>query len=152
MNRDRVEIRRAAKADWPAIRALLQSCQLPLDGAERHVETFVVATKGTRIIGCAGIERHADEALLRSCAVDQEHRGQHIGGALTERAIALAKDLGLRQLVLFTTTAENYFPRFGFTRITREQMPDSLQDSEESRGACPGARAPARPGRRCASR
>ena len=110
-----VACRPATREDWPAIRALLQSCNLPLAGAEDHLDTFLMATHAKRIVGCAGIERHGDAALLRSCAVDAAHRGQGLGITLTTRAIALARSLGIRHLVLLTTTAEDFFPRFGFS-------------------------------------
>jgi len=134
-----ITYRAAAREDWPAIRALLESCKLPLAGAEEHLDGFLLATVAEPIIGCAGIERHGDAALLRSCAVDADHRGQGVGIALATRAIALAKEFGIRHLVLLTTTAVDFFPRFGFTRIAREQMPVSLRDSEEFRSACPAS-------------
>ena len=42
-------------------------------------------------------------------------------------------------MYLLTTTAERYFPRFAFKRITREDVPDSLQASVEFRDACPAS-------------
>ena len=118
---------------------MLQSCNLPLAGALDHLDTFLVATVDARIVACAGIERHGDAALLRSCAVAAAHCGQGIGADLIARAIALAKEYGVQELVLLTTTAEGFFPRFGFSRIAREQMPAALMDSEEFRSACPAS-------------
>ena len=134
-----IAYRPARREDGSAIRELLQSCKLPLAGAKDHLDTFLVATVDGRIVGCAGIERRGDAALLRSVAVDAAHRGQGVGVALTRRAMALARERGVRQLVLLTTTAEDFFPRFGFSPITRAQMPDSLTDSEEFRRACPAS-------------
>jgi amino-acid N-acetyltransferase len=134
-----IAYRPARRKDWPSIRALLQSCNLPLAGAEDYLDTFLVAAVDGRIVGCAGIERHGDAALLRSVAVDAASRGQGVGVALTRRAVALAKKLDVRQLVLLSTSAEDFFPRFGFSPITRAQMPDSLTDSEEFRRACPAS-------------
>ena len=135
-----ITYRAATPDDWPGIRALLQSCELPLAGVEDPVADFVVAAELAGVVGCVGIERHGIDALLRSCAVAGQHRGQGIGIALTEQAIALAKAMGIRHLVLLTTTAENFFPRFGFSRIRREQVPVSLRDAEEIRNACPAKR------------
>ena len=56
-------------------------------------------------------------------------------------ALERARELGLRELYLLTTTAAAYFPRFGFERIGREALPSSLQASEELRGACPASAA-----------
>jgi amino-acid N-acetyltransferase len=38
---------------------------------------------------------------------------------------------------LLTTTAERYFPRFGFEVIPRAEADPKLEASEELRGACP---------------
>jgi amino-acid N-acetyltransferase len=56
-------------------------------------------------------------------------------------ALERARALGLRELYLLTTSASDYFPRFGFERIGREALPSSLQASEEMRGACPSSAA-----------
>jgi amino-acid N-acetyltransferase len=38
---------------------------------------------------------------------------------------------------LLTTTAEKFFPRFGFEQIAREDVPPSVQASVEFTSACP---------------
>src|SRR5438874_1090569 len=48
-----------------------------------------------------------------------------------------AEEAGIDELYLLTTTAENYFPRFGFTPTTRAAVPDVVKASAEFRGACP---------------
>jgi amino-acid N-acetyltransferase len=40
---------------------------------------------------------------------------------------------------LLTTTAENFFPSFGFQRIERADVPTELEQSPELRGACPAS-------------
>ena len=42
-------------------------------------------------------------------------------------------------LYLLTTTAEGYFPKFGFERITRAEVPPSVQASVEFATACPAS-------------
>lgn len=132
-------IRSAREDDWPAIRALLETNALPLDGAQESLGHFLVAEQNGAIAGCAGLEPHGTAALLRSCAVDARLRGSGLGSALTERAIAVARANGIHQLVLLTTTAADFFPRFGFMRIAREDMPGSLKASAEFRHACPAS-------------
>ena len=134
-----MSLRAATRADWDAIAALLGACGLPLAGAEPHVEEFVVATRGDAIVGCAGLERHGAAALLRSVAVAPELRGTGLGVALVEAAIARARAGGVDTLALLTTTAERYFPRFGFRVAPRDALPESLHASEELRGACPAS-------------
>jgi len=56
---------------------------------------------------------------------------------LVEQLLERAEEAGIDELFLLTTTAEEYFPRFGFTRTTRAAVPDAVKSSAEFRGACP---------------
>jgi len=134
-----VSLRQAGPADWPAIRALLQANALPLQGAEAHLPTFVVAASGAEVIGTAGAEVYGDVALLRSVAVAPGLQGQGIGESLVGLLLQEARRRGIRQVFLLTTTAAGYFPRFGFERLPREQAPQALQASAEFQGACPAS-------------
>lgn len=147
MSLNNLALRPAARADWPAIRALLEANGLPTAGAEDHLATFAVAlrggangvTDGTEIVGVAGVELHGDVALLRSVAVAPGLHGQGIGDALVGRVLAEAQRRGIVRLFLLTTTAADWFPRFGFARLPREQAPAALAASAEFRGACPAS-------------
>jgi amino-acid N-acetyltransferase len=55
------------------------------------------------------------------------------------RAIREGESRGLRALYLLTTTAEHYFPRFGFTRVDRSAVPADIRATEEFRSACPAS-------------
>jgi amino-acid N-acetyltransferase len=63
-----------------------------------------------KLVGVAGLEVHGVSALLRSVAV-----------------------------FLPTTTAENYFPRFGFSCVGREVVTEAVRGSVEFQGACPSS-------------
>jgi amino-acid N-acetyltransferase len=76
-------------------------------------------------------------ALLRSAVVADQARGRGVGAALLDRLLEHARARGVRQVYLLTTTAEDWFPRFGFTRIARQAVPAALHASAEFRGACP---------------
>jgi amino-acid N-acetyltransferase len=54
-----------------------------------------------------------------------------------EHILERAEKDGIEELFLLTTTAEDYFPRFGFTRTTRSAVPPAVKASAEFRGACP---------------
>ena len=60
-----------------------------------------------------------------------------MGRKLIEQLLERAEEAGVDELYLLTTTAEKYFPRFGFTRTTRAAVPDAVKASAEFRGACP---------------
>ena len=132
-------IERAEAADVPAILALLEQNHLPVDGFADYVETALVARQGGRIVGSVALETYADGVLLRSVAVAEQVQRQGVGGQLTEAALRLASDLHAPAVFLLTTTAEQYFPKFGFERITRADVPRSVQTSVEFRSACPAS-------------
>lgn len=136
--------RRASLADAEEIEALLTISQLPLDGVRAALEGFVVAEGEGRIVGVAGIEEgtvRGEHALLRSVAVDPTWRGKGLGQSLVARAIAVAESRGVSALYLLTTTAEGYFPTFGFVPTAREAVPEDLRATAEFQGACPASAA-----------
>jgi amino-acid N-acetyltransferase len=133
------QLRPAVPADLPAVERLLAASNLPLDGVADALPTFVVAEAGGRLVGVAGLEVCCDNALLRSVAVDPEWRSRALGRALVTRVISDAEARGIRALYLLTTTAERYFPNFGFERITRDEVPDDIRATEEFRAACPAS-------------
>src|SRR2546430_17084474 len=106
-------MRRATPHDWPMITALLATAALPLGGAQAHLSDFFLAFRDDVLIGSAGLERYGDTALLRSVAVAVSERGHGLGRALVQQALAYAASLGVRQLVLLTTTAADFFLRLG---------------------------------------
>ncbi len=132
-------IERAQPEDIPSVLSLLERHGLPLDGADAMDDAVVVARLDGRVVGAAGLERYADGALLRSVVVDARGQGQGLGQRLTEAALALARDLRMPRVFLLTTTADGFFPRFGFERIGREDVPESVRQSVEFRSACPAS-------------
>ena len=65
--------------------------------------------------------------------------GQQLGHQLTEAALHLATTNGANAVFLLTTTAERFFPQFGFEQIDREQVPPSVRASVEFQSACPAS-------------
>jgi amino-acid N-acetyltransferase len=68
-----------------------------------------------------------------------EWRGRRVGELLTRDRLAWAAEVGLRELWLLTTTAADYFPRFGFARADRAAAPDAVRASREFAEACPAS-------------
>lgn len=136
-----IQIERAVPADLPAVLALLSASNLPVEGLAEHFDAAVVARDGAAVIGSAALELYGKAALLRSVAVAPALRGQGLGRELTTRALELARAHGVRQVFLLTTTAEGYFPGFGFTPITRAAVAREVQASAEFAGACPASAA-----------
>ena len=71
---NKIVFRNATSSDWNHIAQLLQEAKLPLDGAQDHLDHFVLAIKDESLIGCAGLEIYGECALLRSVAVSAEER------------------------------------------------------------------------------
>jgi amino-acid N-acetyltransferase len=135
-------IRRASAGDEHAVEVLLAANHLPLEGVHEALSCFVVAEDGDDIVGVAGIEEcgvAGEHALLRSVAVSADWRSRGLGRALVARAIAVAEERGAKALYLLTTTAEHYFPSFGFTPTTRDLVPAEVSDTAEFQGACPAS-------------
>jgi amino-acid N-acetyltransferase len=135
-----VALRPATAADLPDVLDLLERAGLPTQGVDPDALTnFVIAEHEGRPVGVVGVELYRDSALLRSAAVDEGWRGSGVGGALVDRALALTRQRGIRDVFLLTTTAEDYFPRFGFACIARESVPEAVQASAEFQCACPSS-------------
>jgi amino-acid N-acetyltransferase len=132
-----ISIERACPVDDESILRLVGETGLPLDGLRDHLTTAVVARDAGRIVGTAALELYADGALLRSVAVAAGERGRGLGQALTRAAIALAAARGAPAVYLLTQTAESFFPKLGFERIVRAEVPDGVQTSSEFRSVCP---------------
>ena len=137
-----VTLRMAQPTDESAIATLLTASSLPLDGVHDALSKFVVAEHEGRIVGVAGIEACGsgnEHALLRSVAVSNWWQSRGLGRALVTRAIAESEACGTHALYLLTTTADGYFPAFGFTVTTRDAVPADIRATAEFREACPAS-------------
>ncbi|MEP7088066.1 MAG: arsenic resistance N-acetyltransferase ArsN2 [Gemmatimonadota bacterium] len=132
-------LRPATDADLPAVKELLAASGLPTAGVTEAIGGFVVAESSHRIVGVVGLELCGENALLRSTAVASDWSGRGLGRRLVEQIIADAKSRGLDSLYLLTTTAERYFPSFGFVRTTREHVPQAMRKTTEFVSACPAS-------------
>ena len=134
-----VRIRAARAHEAPAIRALLAACDLPVEGAPEDAESFFVAARIDRIVGCAGLERHGADGLLRSLAVAPELRAQGLAAKLCAEVERRARELGARQLFLLTETAEAWFHARGYRALERSAAPRAIAASREFAAVCPAA-------------
>ena len=129
-------IEAAQRGELPRILELLEEADLPVAGVDL-AESFLVAREQERLVGCIGLEIYDDVGLLRSLVVRPDTRRGGLGKLLVERLLETARARGVSVMYLLTTTAAEYFPRFGFEPIPREQADSRLQASEEFRGGCP---------------
>jgi N-acetylglutamate synthase-like GNAT family acetyltransferase len=132
-----MKIRDATNSDFPAVEQLLLASKLPVEGVRENFSSFIVAEEAGVLTGAIGLEKYGSVALLRSAVVSPANRGTGVGRRLVESVLERANENGIDELYLLTTTAEKYFPRFGFTPTTRSAVPESVTASAEFRGACP---------------
>lgn len=127
----------ASQSDLEDVLKLLEHSGLPKAGVAENIQNFILALEQDKLIGCAGLEIHGSAGLLRSVAIAPEYQKQGLGSRLTEGILDLAEHHGLASVSLLTETAKDYFPRFGFVEVSRAELPTSLKDSAEFKGACP---------------
>jgi amino-acid N-acetyltransferase len=127
-----VTITRASAEDLGEVLGLLESLQLPTAGVGDHFGNFFVAKeKNGRIAGAIGLERRGTSGLLRSATVAPGLQKSGVGSKLTTHLIDFAKTEGLTELVLFTSTARDFFARFGFVPAHRENYHAVLKASAQ---------------------
>lgn len=130
-------IRTAQRQELPEVLALLKEAGLPGQGVAEHFGSFLVARDHDGLVGAIGLECYRDVGLLRSLVVAPSKRGRGWGARLVNHLLSLARDTEVSTVYLLTTTADSFFPRFGFTPITRDHLDPRLEASAELQGACP---------------
>ena len=131
------QIRPATTADFPAIHALLTAVRLPVAGVDAVSGEYVVADLAGKVAGVLGIEKSGGAALLRSFAVKADFRKRGIGEALVRHVLGQSKFEGISPLYILTNTAEAFATRFGFVKISREEIPAALLTASTLATACP---------------
>jgi amino-acid N-acetyltransferase len=139
-------VRPATAPDLAAVQQLLTQVALPTVGVEaifaHDASDFVVASNPSNddaVIAVGGLEVCGQHALLRSIAVHPAWQGYGLAALIVTRLIAQAESRGLDALYLLTTTADGYFPRFGFAHVSRSEVPMAIAQTLEFAGACPAS-------------
>jgi amino-acid N-acetyltransferase len=138
-NGECLEVRTAEEKDLPAVLSLLGRADLPTAGVADAFSHFIVAESEGRLIGAVGLELYGGSALLRSAAVEESWRGSGVGRVLVDRALDMARRHRIEDVYLLTTTAEHYFPKFGFACVSRDAVAEGVRSSVEFQTACPAS-------------
>lgn len=125
---------------WNAAVALVASCGLPTEDLRPGVQHVWgrwdgEPSAGGPLVGVIGLEVHGTVGLVRSMAVDPDHRGQGLASSLFDELAAWWNGQG--PLVLLTETAEGFFARRGFRVVDRDALPQAVHASAEFQGLCP---------------
>jgi arsenate reductase len=126
------------RSDIEHVRSLLEANDLPIDDLEpSRIEMLAARDGDGRVVGSVGLERYGNQALVRSLAVDEQHRGMGVGAALLSVALEHAKSNGAADVFAVTTAAAEYLTRFGFEPIDRSTVRGEVAASTQLNGACP---------------
>lgn len=132
-------IRKAQENEYRAIIHLLASNALPTaDIYEKNI-TLYVGLKESKIVATIGIETYEDVALLRSLCVKEAFKNQKLGEKMLSYLLTVCTHEKIKTLYLLTTTAEHYFLRHGFEKMTRENTPLIIQQTREFQDICPSS-------------
>src|SRR5512132_3997486 len=123
-----IAVRAARAADLESALTLLEQSALPTEGvADQFENGFAVIERSNKVLAVAGIELYGDDALLRSVAVAKAYRGRGLGEVIVQDRLGWAREHGVRDVYRLTTTASEFFPRFGFKQVERAAAPPALQ-------------------------
>ncbi|MEQ8423317.1 MAG: arsenic resistance N-acetyltransferase ArsN2 [Cyclobacteriaceae bacterium] len=90
-----------------------------------------------QLIGTGGIEVHEEYGLIRSVSITNGNRSKKLGTQITHHLILQAKEKNLKGLYLLTETARDFFLKFGFELIERDQVAEAIKSSTEFSHVCP---------------
>lgn len=135
-----MRISAALRGDEPAIRSLLESAGLvTADLTPGGLKHFLVVVDSGTAIGVVSVEIFGEVGLLRSLAVQDPARRQGLGRQLCVAAETFARDEGVNELYLLTTTAEAFFTACGYRPSQRELAPPAIRRTEQFMSLCPAS-------------
>lgn len=116
---------------------LLESQKLPFEDLPTGLNNFYAAVEDDQVVGLIGMELYGPYGLLRSMVVHPEFRNRQIAENLVRQIEEKAASAGIVSMFLLTETAENYFSRKGYEKISREEVPADVKSSSEFSHVCP---------------
>jgi N-acetylglutamate synthase and related acetyltransferases len=132
-----INIKPAPRESLEEIKNLLAANNLPTaDISDDTVQLFEVRLDN-ELAGTVGIERYSSIGLLRSLAVKDTYKNQGIGERLVDSLLCYCAYEQVTELYLLTTTAEKYFEKFGFQRISRDKVSAEILQTREFKDICP---------------
>lgn len=130
-------VRKAELDELDHVETLLEANGLPTQDVRAKPECFFVACDEGTVVGVGGFEHDGSDGLLRSLVIMESARGRGYGTALCAALESRARSDGIEALYLLTTTAASFFRKLGYDKITREEVPASIQGTAEFSELCP---------------
>jgi amino-acid N-acetyltransferase len=126
VNGDRIVLRAAETADVPQIERIITEGKALCAGEPRQLDGVLVADAGGQLVGVAGLELFGGDALLRAAFVRDEARLEEVGRVLVEGILTEGAMLAADSVYLITPASAEFFARFGFMRVSREELPSAV--------------------------
>jgi amino-acid N-acetyltransferase len=125
------------RAHLAQLESLLSVHQLPYEDCAEQLQIFCGVFDGDELIAAGGLEPAGEFALLRSIVVAERYRARGLARSISDHLLRQAESGGREAVYLLTETAEDYFARQGFERISREQAPAAIAHTRQFASLCP---------------
>ncbi|MEM6346459.1 MAG: arsenic resistance N-acetyltransferase ArsN2 [Bacteroidota bacterium] len=119
-------------------REILRSNGLPTDDLSQPHLWFFSYQNGVRV-GTLGLEQYGSLGFLRSLSILPEFHAQGLGSQVVKKLIAEREAFGCAELYLMTTDAAGFFSKFGFQRVERSAVPESIKQTQQYSSICPSS-------------
>lgn len=117
---------------------LLKKNNLPTDDLTDTTHIFALLD-ADQVLGTIGLEHDGHDALLRSLSVSEDKRKSGLGIELVRFIEQYAKESGVRNIYLLTTTAAGFFSKLGYETIDRNGVSDFVRTTSEYCSVCPAS-------------
>jgi amino-acid N-acetyltransferase len=117
---------------------LLKKNNLPTDDLTDTTLIFALLD-GDHVSGTIGLEHEGEDALLRSLSVSEEKRRSGLGMELVRFIEQYAKENGVKNIYLLTTTAAPFFSKLGYEVIDRNSVSGFVRKTSEYCSVCPAS-------------
>lgn len=122
-----INITGATKKDLPDILLLLKEVDLPSEGVDHHIKYFLVLKVQGKLLGCVGVEIFKKSCLLRSLAITTVEQGKGYGQILVKTVLKVIRRKKIKKVYLLTIDGADYFRRFNFRVIKRNEVASEIQ-------------------------
>lgn len=135
MNNQFIEIRPTGLEE--DLLEFLDRSGLPTKDLDESKCYFFEVLENSKRIGVGGLEPKGSNALLRSIAIDENYRGEGIGTQLVNEIVDEARSRKIDTLYLLTEGASGFFARLGFEPVSREDVPQEVEATDQFQTLCP---------------
>lgn len=129
-----LKVRKAVVGDGEIISKIIEPyakraimLKRPVSEVYNALRDFVVCEdENGKVLGVSAIHIYDNElSEVRSFAVDENHLKEGVGTKLLEANISEARELGLKKVFVLTYESD-YFKKFGFKEVVKEELPQKV--------------------------